>query len=400
MRLCICNPHTVLGKTLFSLIFKHPHFAKYDMLLEFAKPPYQAAFVVDGTASSLTYGSQRIPFISDNYVIMRMISTIEIYLWCLFNKINPFTQTIIFRPQTLDTKKDVLYGFAFLTDTFINKTIYKKSAFASFAGKRILHASHYYSRTKKVSEVLKTMGITIMAAEADLKKSPFFKTYFPFIKRCLIVPSVLRARYKKTVSFEKRLNRCIVMGTLFTIDKKEKGHREYTDFFKSSALHPMRKELLLNKNKLTDIMEIRIFPLEQMNSRNFQNIRGLLKRIFWAQKNTYHSFDIVEEYNKYQMFIAPEESIGLPTVSFIEGMACGCAFIGLKSPIYADLGMIDTTHYIGYDGTLTDLRKKIEYYRKNPERLKNIAENGTQFVKKRFAQKTIMNNFWKEVSEL
>ena len=33
-------------------------------------------------------------------------------------------------------------------------------------------------------------------------------------------------------------------------------------------------------------------------------------------------FDIIQEYNKYKMFVNPEEVIGLPGIGCVEGMAC------------------------------------------------------------------------------
>jgi hypothetical protein len=62
-------------------------------------------------------------------------------------------------------------------------------------------------------------------------------------------------------------------------------------------------------------------------------------------------FNIDDEYNKYKMFINAEEVIGLPGIGFVEGMACGTAYIGLRPPMYEDIGMEDRVHYIGYDGS-------------------------------------------------
>jgi spore maturation protein CgeB len=104
-------------------------------------------------------------------------------------------------------------------------------------------------------------------------------------------------------------------------------------------------------------------------------------------------FNIVDEYNKYKMFVNAEEVIGLPGVGFVEGMACGTAYIGLKSPMYEDIGMRDGVHYIGYDGSLEDLCKKIAYYQNHGEKLERIAENGYAFVRETCNPDIVMRKF-------
>ena len=54
------------------------------------------------------------------------------------------------------------------------------------------------------------------------------------------------------------------------------------------------------------------------------------------------------------MFVVPEEANDLPGIGFVEGMACGSAYIGLDDGMYKDIGLIPRKHYITYDGTLED----------------------------------------------
>ena len=104
-------------------------------------------------------------------------------------------------------------------------------------------------------------------------------------------------------------------------------------------------------------------------------------------------FDIVGLYNKYMMFVNPEEIIGLPGIGFVEGMACGCAYIGLDSSIYSDIGMKKGVHYIAYDGTLSDLCDKISYYQENEDELEEIAGNGKKFIRDNNDPIRIMKSF-------
>ena len=43
-------------------------------------------------------------------------------------------------------------------------------------------------------------------------------------------------------------------------------------------------------------------------------------------------------------------------------------------------------HYIGYDGTIEDLMRKVSYYQQpeNQQKLAQIAEEGCKFVRKNF----------------
>jgi len=81
-------------------------------------------------------------------------------------------------------------------------------------------------------------------------------------------------------------------------------------------------------------------------------------------------------------------------------MACGCAYLGIKSHIYDDLGLIDGENYISYDGTLEDLIKKVNFYKKRPEELERIAKNGYEYVINEFSKKRVINNFLNRIKEL
>ena len=100
---------------------------------------------------------------------------------------------------------------------------------------------------------------------------------------------------------------------------------------------------------------------------------------------------MVESFNNYKMCIVGEEILGIPGIGFVEGMACGCAYIGIDSPAYRDWGLIPGKHYITYDGSKEDLRRVIEYYQQAEHQieLETIAETGCEFVRKNFNGDTV-----------
>lgn len=95
---------------------------------------------------------------------------------------------------------------------------------------------------------------------------------------------------------------------------------------------------------------------------------------------------MVEKFNDYKMHIVGEEVLGIPGIGFVEGMACGSAYIGIDSPMYRDMGLIPGEHYITYDGTPEGLRTTIEYWQRpeNQDELERIASNGYRFVTENF----------------
>ena len=105
-----------------------------------------------------------------------------------------------------------------------------------------------------------------------------------------------------------------------------------------------------------------------------------------GQQKKYFSFNMVEKFNDFKMCLVGEEILGVPGIGFVEGMSCGCAYIGQKLGYYEDYGMQEGVHYIGYDGTLEDLKAKITYYQQpeNQEELERIANAGYEFAQKHF----------------
>lgn len=103
---------------------------------------------------------------------------------------------------------------------------------------------------------------------------------------------------------------------------------------------------------------------------------------------------MVESFNNYKMCIVGEEILGVPGIGFVEGMACGCAYIGQTLGYYEDLGMKAGIHYIGYDGTLDDLKAKITYYQQpeQQEELERIANSGYEFVHDNFNGESAAKN--------
>lgn len=405
MRICYYNPQVTLGRTLISVILRSVSDTKYSFLLDFLKNnDLNTAFVVDGTATTLNASSKILNFISNNYLLVRIISFFEIYIWCILNRINPFKHKIIFSKRNLNEETDVIIGFAFLMDTFVNPKMVQKSILKDFQGPKVFHFSHYFSRTKTTADSLRKLSVRYAMAESDISLSDFFKQYFSFIDEVYILPFVLRDRYKNRTLFSDRNDKCFAIGTElilgFQDGDQDPDYKDYREYYKTETLQPMRNTIRKNKEKYNDLIDSFIKTrYMKMNKNRFVGLINKFKKRALSYKN-YFSFNIVDKYNEYKMFVSPEENVGLPSVNFVEGMACGCAYLGIKNPMYDRLGLIDGVNYIGYNGSIEDLRLKITYYLNHQDLLNEISRNGEKLVKERFSKNTVLSDLLKYLNSL
>lgn len=249
--------------------------------------------------------------------------------------------------------------------------------------------------------------INMFVSEINLSENDFVKRYFNLENvETIIMPYVYGNRFKKTSDIHDRLNKALAIGTLSTVRKG--GYEEYIKYAKTPWIQPMRGKILANKEKLTKWVDSYISYIFENRTLKYNTddlyITHMFKKIWnyyngWRQSK-YLSFDMVEKFNEYKMFICPEEYVGLPGIGFVEGMACGCAYIGLDHDMYKCMGLIPGVHYISYDGTIRDLVRKIEYYQMNTEELSIIADNGYHFVRKHFNEKTVAENFLNRLRKL
>jgi hypothetical protein len=256
----------------------------------------------------------------------------------------------------------------------------------------------------------KKLKIDYFIAENNLSKnSLFFKTYFPWYKNDFItLPFIFQKRFKKNKLFDNRKNKCLATGTIVDINEthEPKEFNTFKDFFKTSTLQPLRKEIYDKKQSLGETIDCRISVLYEHKLRitkdknPFIQVFDKVNNAFRSTKRSYFDFDIVKEYNNYKMFINGEEINDLPGIGFVEGMACGTAYLGKIDPMYKDLGFIPGIHYIGHNGTLADVQKKIKMYQSRPEQLKKIAEAGHRLIRDKFNSKVVAKKFIDDLEKI
>ena len=242
------------------------------------------------------------------------------------------------------------------------------------------------------SELAKIAGINVIFDESDLKKHSvaFQKRYDWYNKPVIVHPFVFAPRFKCIRPFTERTNKAFSTGTIISLDRPE-----FTEIYKDPCNQPTRRQIYDHADELKPWIDcynnyyLEDDKLKQVKSSDFLFVRWY--KVYYNMSHTgrqknYFSFDMVEKFNDYKMFIVGEEVVGIPGIGFVEGMACGSAYIGQNIGLYEDYGMQEGVHYIGYDGTLDDLKAKITYYQQpeHQEELERIANAGYEFAQIHF----------------
>lgn len=436
MRFILHNPHALWYKmTLGSFFIKTKPVVKYEYLFDYLyNDKRKKMYVYLDNANFAT---------SPKGLLARFKTPLlKFYIWVFINKLNPYRFKIVKDIEKLNGD-DILFTFLHINFTnitgkfdiprepFIEK-FRKTKAF------KVVNLSHYGYNTGLGSKNAKEADIDLFVSENNLaKNSSFFQHYYKWYnKDVYVLPFVPQKRFIKTMKFEKRKNKAIAMGTI-TFPMAD---NDFIHFFKDNKLQPMRHAIFNNAKKLEDFIDSYISQITENAQSTNRDLQGInvrsnklyridfnkyiekIKRLFsflmlpfriltvilrrkrnvtiGSKERQYYKFDIVSKYNEYKMFVCPEEIIDLPGIGFVEGMACGNAFLGIRDPMYSDLGLIDGEHYIGYNGTIEDLKEKIEYYQNNPIELEEIAKRGYKFVMEKFNENVVCEKFLADIERL
>ena len=242
------------------------------------------------------------------------------------------------------------------------------------------------------SDLIAKANPDVLFNESDLTEySEIFKRYYSWFTGKSIVHSFVAApRFDRFKPFSERENRCFSTGTI-----TYKHHPEFKEVYSDPCDQPTRKQILVNADGLeqyvacynSDYLEdtdMKKYLPEDSNLEHYRKVWYNMRHT--GQQKKYFSFNMVEKFNDFKMCLVGEEVLGVPGIGFVEGMSCGCAYIGQNLGYYEDYGMQEGLHYIGYDGTLEDLKAKITYYQQpqNQEELERIANAGYEFAQKHF----------------
>lgn len=274
---------------------------------------------------------------------------------------------------------------------------------ASSPGIKICDLIHFYG-DKKTADLLRNQRVKFYIAEVDLDKyCGLFRKNYGWIKNKYISRKfVFQNRFQNVIEFEKRKDKAVAMGTVTKCLEKD-----FIDYYGTDTYQPKREMILKNKDYLIDVIDSYISYYQEIKPKDVKSkeffIISLYKKLYnfynTGKQKSYFSFDMVEKYNEYKMFVCPEDAVGQYGIGVIEGMACGCAMIGWDYGAYEDLGLKSGMHYISYDGSVEDLKAKIEFYQKdeNKDELKQIAKAGCKYIRENFSEKVVAREYYESL---
>lgn len=260
---------------------------------------------------------------------------------------------------------------------------------------KALSMLHFHGRQDEDVRI-KEAGFDCFFNEVDLSRSSeIFQKYYHTDLPWVVHPFVFAERFKNMKPFKERRNKCFSTGTI-----TYKKHEEFLSVYGDPCDQPARKFVKDNLEFFRDTVDCYNSDYLEDNAGKTVNpgdnsLVKLYKKVYnrthVGKQKQYFSFNMVEKFNDYKMHLLGEEILGVPGIGYVEGMACGSAYIGLDSPMYRDLGLIPGVHYIAYDGTKEGLRKTIEFWQspENQNELEQIAKRGCEFVRENFCGEKI-----------
>lgn len=381
MRVVFVNLHSdwMLVKTMSVYIFKQSAAVKHGYILDYLlnNPEYEVCSYINDRGFSLMKNGNE-------------------YLLKYLNLFKYLEHNVVLKKNGIDRKKitiikdikdirpdDIVILYVAHKDNFRNME--ETDAF------KVVSLLHFHGVSGE-NEILKKAKVNCLLNESNLlKNSKIFNRYYDIDIPWVVHPFVYGERFKPIKPFNERKNMAFATGTITYMD-----HKEFIDTYGDPCDQPSRKQIKDNPEYFKDTIyctssdyleEQEAYVPSKLDSVPVIGlIRKIHRRFHTGQQKKYFSFDMVEAFNNYKMCIVGEEIVGIPGIGGIEGMASGCAYIGLDSPMYTDWGFVPGVHYITYDGSKEDLKRVIEYYQmeEHQEELEKIAKAGCEFVRKNF----------------
>lgn len=378
----IYNPHynSMIGKTISEIFGKSKIPSKYGFLKDLIKENKLSVLIAGNYSSLGVYFSNKI-LLKFIYIFEKFFyKYIQIYLWYLVNKINPFKVKTVFDFKKLK-EKDVLIIHSNLNLDVDYELSQNANVIANSNCKKLIHLSHYNFYTETISNNCKKIKNFYFIAENDLKKnSLYFQKYFSFYENNFFsLPFAVKDKFVNITKFIERESRCMSIGSFEVYSKSRNNVATLMNFYNENTVHPIRKEIFENQSLLINYIEC--FNAPVVKNENFK-----LRK--------YYDFDIVKKFNSFKMFISGEELGDLPGISFAEGMSTGCVYLGNGNNLcYKDLGMIDGVNYIAHNNELNDIIDKIKFYQKNINKLEIISRNGYEIACQKFNKNYVKKLF-------
>lgn len=380
MRVVFVNLHAneMLLKTMPKYVFKQSCAIKHGYLLKYLlnHPEYELCSFVNDRAFSLMHnGPETVLNLLNLFRFWEHKNVLK------KNGIDPEKITVLKKISDI-RKDDIVVLYRLYSEQL--KDMESVDAF------KVISMIHF-GGDRKEATLMKKVAPDCLINESQLQNSSeVFRRFYHYDGPWIVHPFVFEQRFLVNVPFDQRKNMAFATGTI-----TYKDNPEFLEVYGDPCDQPSRKQIKDNPEFLegcvdcysSDYMEdADLLKTNPEDNALVKFYKKLYNRFHTGQQKKYYSFNMVDKFNEYKMCIVGEEILGVPGIGFVEGMACGCAYIGLDSPMYTDVGLRPGVHYIAYDGSLGDLKAKIQYYQadEHQEELKRIAAAGCAYVREHF----------------
>lgn len=384
-RIVFVNLHSdwMLVKAASVYVFKYSAAIKHGYLLKYLleHPEYEVCNYINDRGFSWLR--------KDNEVLMRVLNTFRFAEYRKTMRVNGIDRKKI---TVIKKVADIRHDDLVILYNICSDNYRGMSGVDVF---KALGMLHFHGRASE-NKVINDANVNCLFGEVDLQKNcELYRRYYHLNLPWVTHPFVFAERFQNKKPFSERKNMAFATGTI-----TYKNHEEFINTYGDPCDQPSRKQIKDNPEFFRDTVYCTSSDyLEDDHGKEVKPsdnaIVKLYKKIYnrthVGKQKKYYSFDMVESFNNYKMCIVGEEILGIPGIGFVEGMACGCAYLGVDSPAYRDWGLMPGEHFIAYDGTKEDLRAKIEYYQKdeNQEELEKIAKTGCEYVRTHFNGETV-----------
>ena len=392
-RIIFVNLHgnEFLVKTINKIIFKQSVAIKHKYLLDYllCKEDIEVCTFLNDKSMSISY--------THAGVFPKWMAKLE-HKYILKKNGIPLNKVTILTDESQIRKDDILIIYNF----YANQYEFKQRPDCLIA------VCHIHFNTSN-AERMKAIEPDVLYNEANFQHgSKIYNEFYSWFKKdFIVIPFVYANRFIPKCDFKDRKNKCFSTGTITYM-------HNITPYYGDPCAQPARKQIVTHKEELKEYVDcynsdyLEDTEKHKSKKNNFVSriYNNIYSKLFSGRQTKYYSFDMVEKFNEYKMCLIGEEIMQIPGIGFVEGMASGCAYIGQTIGYYEDYGLKEGVHYIGYDGTIEDLKRKISYYQKpeNQEELERIAKTGCEFVRENFCgnkvAEMLMNKIMKEQQEL
>lgn len=278
---------------------------------------------------------------------------------------------IILNPFKLKKESEILINFSGRIDKFL------KGLPRIYEGLKVCHLMDYNFNPSKMNKKLEKSKVDYILGYCDhYKNSSFFRKYYPkFQNRIISVPFGYGERFEMKLSFDKRINKAIALGSVNPLnDINNSSLREYEEYFLGERFtHKLRRKIVENREIWNEWID------------------DLLPTFPETKNPNYLPEDIL---NNYKMFINDSGLLNFPPARTYEGIASGCVMIAENLEIYKELGFKDGYNCILFKkGNYDEMVKKIKFYMENPQILNEIQKNSLK-LSKNFNHKKIAEQLY------